>query len=156
MSFIKKNKYTIIVIVAFIFVVFIGAKAMQILVPNEGKAIYGDRLAGIEEVKIKDTTMEQALGQLKENAMVVDASQVTRGKLVTFIVTVTDETSTESSKTLADVAIASFGEDQKSYYDFQVIIQKNDEALNDFPIIAYKHHNQTNFVWTKDRVVSAE
>lgn len=156
MKFIKKNKFTIIVIVAFVLMVFIGAKAVEIFFPNEGKAIYGNRLDGIEKVKIKDSQIEQALGQLKENAMVVESSQVTHGKLVTFIVTVTDETSPANAKTLAGVVLSSFDEKQIAYYDFQVIVQKNNEALNDFPIIGYKHHAQIEFSWTKDRVVTTE
>lgn len=154
MKFIKKNKYTVIVIVCFILLVFIGAKAMQWFFPNTGKAIYGNRLDGIEEVKIKDSKLDQILGELKEDAIILDAKEETKGRLITFMITVTDETSLETAKTLADKSIASLDEKQKSYYDFQVIVQKKTESLNDFPIIGYKHHDNNAFVWTKDRAVT--
>lgn len=156
MKFIKKNKYTLIVIVIFILFVFLGAKALEVFFPNEGKAIYGDRLTGIEKVRIKDSQMEQALQQLKDEAVVTEATQVTRGKLVTFMVSVVDDVAVDVAKGLANLSLSSFEENQKSYYDFQIMIEKKNEALNDFPIIGYKHHNKQDFIWTKDRVVSAE
>lgn len=156
MKFIKKNKYTVIVIVCFILLVFIGAKAMELFFPNTGKAIYGDRLNGIEAVKIKDSKMDQALGELKQDEIITSAKEETKGRLVTFIITVNDETSLETAKTLADKAIGSFEDKQKSYYDFQIIVKKKNEELKDFPIIGYKHHDNNGFVWTKDRAGSAE
>ena len=44
-----------------------------------------------------------------------------------------------------------FNDSQKGYYDFQVFVTKESEAENNFPIIAYKHHNSSEFVWSKDR-----
>lgn len=151
MKFIKKNKYTLIVIVAFILIMIIGAKAMELFFPNTGKAVYGNRLDGIEEVRIKDSKMEQVLAEMKEDAAITDIDQETRGRLVSFIITVSDEVGLDVAKSFADRAIASFDDNQKAYYDFQVLIQKANKELLDFPIIGYRHHNNTVFVWTKDR-----
>lgn len=151
MRFIKKNKYTIIVVIAFIILVFVGAKAMELFFPNTGKAIYGNRLDGIQEVKIKNSKMEQILGEMKEDAMISEITQETKGRLVNFIITVNDDVSKENAKTLADRVIESFDDDQKTYYDFQVLIKKENKELIDFPIIGYRHHDNTTFSWTKDR-----
>ncbi len=151
MKFFKKNKYTIIVIVAFILLVFIGAKAMELFFPNTGKAVYGDRLDGIEKVQIQDSKIDQILTEMKEDAIVSDITENTQGKIVNFVITVTDETGVDAAKGLADKAIASFEEDQKKYYDFQVLIKKENKELTDFPIIGYRHHDRDAFVWTKDR-----
>lgn len=151
MKFIKKNKYTIIVVVAFIILVFVGAKAMELFFPNAGKAIYGNRLDGIQEVKIKNSKMEQILGEMKEDAMISEITQETKGRLVNFIITVNDDVSKENAKTLADRVIESFDDAQKTYYDFQVLIKKENKELIDFPIIGYRHHDNTAFSWTKDR-----
>ncbi len=156
MSFIKRNKYTIIVVIVFVLLIFIGAKAMELFFPNSGKAIYGDRLDGIEEVEIKDSKMEQVLAEMKEDPIISDISQITRGKLVTFSIVVNDDVTIDAAKPLADKAIASFEDDQKSYYDFQVMISKNNKELTDFPIIGYKHHDSSGFSWTKDRAGASE
>ena len=155
MKFIKKNKYTIIVVLCFVFLVFIGAKAMDLFFPNTGKAIYGNRLDGIEEVKIKNSKMDQILGSMKEDAMISKIEEETKGRLVNFIITVNDDVNTTDAKTIADKVITSFSEKQKKYYDFQVLIQKENKELVDFPIIGYRHHDNTTFSWTKDRTAGA-
>ena len=119
MKFIKKNKYTIIVVLCFVFLVFIGAKAMDLFFPNTGKAIYGNRLDGIEEVKIKNSKMDQILGSMKEDAMISKIEEETKGRLVNFIITVNDDVNTTDAKTIADKVITSFSEKQKSIMTFR-------------------------------------
>ena len=147
----RMNKYTIIVIVAFVLLIFIAAKAMQIFFPDTGNAVYGDRLDGIEEVKIKDSKYEQIIGEMKQEGLVVDISQETKGKLINFIITVADEASVADARVLADKLLNYFEDNQKKFYDFQVLIKKNNEEISDFPIIAYKHHAKDSYSWTKNR-----
>ena len=49
MKFIKKNKFTIMAIIIFIAFLIAGVKIKEFLVPDEGKAVYGDRLNEIEK-----------------------------------------------------------------------------------------------------------
>ena len=59
MKFIKKNKYTIIAIIIFIILVLVAATAKNILVPDEGKAVYGDRLDGIKDHPLSEETSDK-------------------------------------------------------------------------------------------------
>ena len=52
MDFIKKNKFTIIAVGVFLILVLLLVQVKNIFFPNEGSAIYGNRLEGIESVKI--------------------------------------------------------------------------------------------------------
>ncbi len=156
MDFIKKNKFTIIVTVFFILLVLVGVKAKDLFFPNGGKALYGNRLSGIEEVKINDQKFEQILASIKESPIVMEATKTVQGKLVKFQVTVTEETSVADAKTIAPKLIEGLEDKQKSYYDFQVFIKKEDPTHDNFPIIGYKHKNKQDFSWTKDRVESAK
>ena len=53
-NFIKNNKVTVVAfIICVIFVILVFAVKLTFF-PNEGTAIYGDRLDGIEEVEITD------------------------------------------------------------------------------------------------------
>jgi len=156
MKFLKKNKFTIIVIVCFVLLVLAGVKAKELFFPNVGKAIYGDRLLGIENVKITDQKFEQILSSMKENSLITSITYDVHGKLVNFQMTIIDEASVADAKSLAPLVMGNFEEEQKAYYDFQLFIKKDDEAKANFPIIGYKHKNRTDFTWTKDRAETVE
>ena len=149
MNMVKKNKYTIIAVVIFIIVVFFLYQAKELFFPNEGKAIYGDRLVG--KVEVEDEVYKNVESKIKESDKVKSVKIRESGKLINISIVVQGDTSIEDSKKLTDNILDSFTESQKGYYDYQVFISKEEEAENNFPIIAYKHHNSAGFVWTKDR-----
>jgi len=149
MDLIKKNKYTIIAIVVFIILVFCLYQAKELFFPNTGKAIYGDRLVG--KVEVDKEVYKTVKSKIKENEKVKEVTTRENGKLINISIVVNDDTSIDDAKKLTDSILEPFTDSQKGYYDFQVFISKESEAENNFPIIAYKHHNSSGFVWTKNR-----
>ncbi len=149
MNIIKKNKFTIIAIVIFTILVFGLYQAKQLFFPNEGKAIYGDRLVG--KVEVEEATYDQVKAKIQENERVESVSLRENGRTINLTITVKNDTSIEDAKATINGMLDSFTDSQKGYYDFQVFIVKTDEAENNFPIIGYKHHNNSEFSWTKDR-----
>ena len=149
MNIIKKNKFTIIAVVLFTALVFCLYEAKELFFPNEGKAIYGDRLVG--KVDVSDEIYDNVESKVKENEKVTKVKARENGKLINISITVLDDTSIEDAKKLVDNILEPFTDSQRGYYDFQVFINKESEAENNFPIIAYKHHNSSQFVWSKDR-----
>ena len=98
MRYIKKNKLTVFIIVIFVVLVFIGAYIYNLFFSSGRKEAYGNRLDGIEEVRISDDTYKQIVKSLKENKTVTDASTDCKGKIVNIIITVTDEETKENAK----------------------------------------------------------
>ena len=62
-----------------------------------------------------------------------------------------DSTSIDAAKGISKLFLDEFSESQISYYDFQIFVTKESSEENNFPIIGYKHHNNSEFSWTKDR-----
>ena len=149
MNIIKKNKFTIIAVILFTALVFCLYEVKELFFPNEGKAIYGDRLVG--KVDVKDEAYVAVEDKVKENEKVTKVDARENGKLINISITVLDDTSIEDAKKLVDNILEPFNDSQKGYYDFQVFVTKESETENNFPIIAYKHHNSSEFVWSKDR-----
>ena len=148
MNFLKKHKNTIIAIVVFVIVLIIAFKFINMLTGDEEKAIYGDRIDGIEAVKIDGNKEDQI-----EEAIKGDTKKVTiknAGRLVTVIATIDENMNRDTAKTLAKKAIEPLTAEQKKYFDFQIIIKKENEDPA-FPIIGYKQHTKEEFSWTKDR-----
>lgn len=153
MDFIKKNKFTMIAIFCFLLLVILLVQVKNTFFPNMGKAIYGNRLEGIENAKISDKELTTLKDTLKKNDTINKVSTIVSGKLVNVIITVGDDLGLEQAKKLAGEIYKEFTTEQQKFYDFQVFIQKTSDA-SDFPIIGYKHHNREGFSWTRDRTVA--
>ena len=150
-KFIKNNKLIVITfIICVIFVILVFAVKLTFF-PNEGAAIYGDRLDGIEEVEITDDEQDDIVSALEEKEEVSNASCDIQGRILNVLINVNDEVEVNSAKALTSSIIENLEEDQTSYYDIQVFISKDNEQDATFPIIGYKHQDKDEFSWTKDR-----
>ena len=149
-KFIKNNKLTVITfIICVIFVIIVFAVKLTFF-PDEAKAIYGDRLDGIEEVEITSKEQDNIISKLEEKAEVKKAEVDIKGRIINVIITVNDDVEVNSAKALTTTITDTLEEDQRSYYDIQVFIKKdNDDAR--YPIIGYKHQDKDSFSWSKDR-----
>ena len=151
MKFIKKH---ISLVVAFIVLILIACGLLlvkSLFFSNDIKAIYGSRLEDIEKYEIKKETKENiktSLGEFCSSSKVRIA-----GRIIYVDAVANDDVTLETAKALGDRVLANFTEEEKKYYDIQLMIKKNTET-NQFPIIGYKHHSKSAIVWTKDRAES--
>ncbi len=149
-NFIKNNKVTVVAfIICVIFVILVFAVKLTFF-PNEGTAIYGDRLDGIEEVEITDKQQEDIIKSLEDKDEVKKVSCDIKGRTLNVLITVNDDVELDPAKALTSSITDNLEEDQTSYYDIQVFISKDNDDTR-FPIIGYKHQNKDGFSWTKDR-----
>lgn len=154
MKWIKKNKFTVAAIVIFIIIAFMAFKVIDIFFPDQGTAIYGDRLDA--KIPVEDSVYDSLEKLIKENEKVEEVKINENGRRIDIIITVTNATSLSEAKKLTDNILEPFTESQIGYYDFQVYVKKTDKAENDFPIIGYKQHNNSDFSWSKDREKTVE
>ena len=149
-NFIKNNKLVVITfIICVIFVILVFAIKLTFF-PDEGRAIYGDRLDGIEKVEITDDNANDVIKSLEDLDTVKEASTDIKGRVLNVLITVNDDVDLETAKGLTTTITDNLEKKQTSYYDIQVFISKdNDDAS--FPIIGYKHQDKDAFSWTKDR-----
>ena len=70
-NFIKNNKVTVVAfIICVIFVILVFAIKLTFF-PDEGRAIYGDRLDGIEEVEITSKQEKNIVSKLEEKGKIL-------------------------------------------------------------------------------------
>lgn len=149
-KFIKNNKLTVITfIICVIFVIIVFAVKLTFF-PDEAKAIYGDRLEGIEKVEITSKEQDKIISKLEEKAEVKKAEVDIKGRILNVIITVNDDVELDAAKALTGTITDTLEKEQTSYYDIQVFVKKdNDDAR--YPIIGYKHQDKDTFSWSKDR-----
>ena len=147
MNFLKRNKNIIIVLIVFFVGILLCIQLKNILIPNEGAAVYGNRLDGkVEVTKNVDDKIKESLVD-----GVTKVKVRTSGRIINVTITVYDEVARDTAKTYATKALESFTEEEKGFYDFQFYIIKANEEATEFPIIGYKIQNNDKITWTKDR-----
>ncbi len=149
-KFIKKNKSTVIVVSCCLLLTIFVFTIKLVFFPNEGRAIYGDRLADIKESKIKDSELEQVKSKLTEKEDIEKVSTHISGRILNILITVSEKTSIETAKTFTATIDEALSEEQKKAYDIQVFVMKT-TADDKFPIIGYRHQKSDHYSWTKDR-----
>lgn len=154
MKWIKKNKMMIIAIVVFSAISLIGYKALKVFFPSTDAAIYGDRLDN--KIDVDKELYEGIKTRIAGQEFVKDVKVRESGRIINVVVTIMDSTSMDAAKSLSGLILEGFSDSQIGYYDFQLYVNKEDKKENDFPILAYKQHNSTEFVWSKDRQKTVE
>lgn len=149
-SFLKDNKHTVIVLSCCLILTILVFIVKFVFFPNDGNAIYGDRLDGIEEVKIKDSKLEQIESTLKDKDEIENVTVSISGRILNVIITAKDDVSVDTAKTFTDKIDEALDEDQRKFYDIQVFVKKNNDDEK-FPIIGYHHQNSDHYSWSKDR-----
>ena len=72
MKFIKEHKITSIVILVFVGVIVLLFMAWTIFFSKGGNPVYGNRLEGIEKVKVTDSEEDKISSELKKDKSVKD------------------------------------------------------------------------------------
>ena len=116
------------------------------IVPVFSNNKYGERLDGIKEHKISSDTVKDIENSLKENDKVTDVTYNNEGRILDFIITVSNDMSTEDAKKLGDTILDKISDDDKKYYDIQILIDTEEENDN-YPIAGYKHKSEDNFTY---------
>lgn len=116
------------------------------IVPVFSNNKYGDRLDGIEDHKISSDTVKDIENSLKENDKVTDVTYNNEGRILDFIITVSNDMSTEDAKKIGDTILDKISDDDKKYYDIQILIDTEEENEN-YPIAGYKHKSEDNFTY---------
>ena len=148
MKFFKKHRtltLILLIIIAVALAIFILRDTINF---DESTAVYGNRLDGIENVKITEEQKKQMQDANKEKA--TSTTIRVAGKLVNVVIHTVPDASLEDAKAMGPAILVLMSDEQKNFYDFKFLID-NSENQNQFPIIGYKQHSRDNITWTKDR-----
>ena len=131
-----------IIFLAIFFIIIIWLFIVPVFSNNK----YGDRLDGIEDHKISSSTIDEIENTLKENKQVSEVTYHNEGRILNFIITVSNDTKPEDAKALDDVILDKISHDDKGYYDIQILIDTEEENES-YPIAGYKNKSSDDFVY---------
>lgn len=148
-KFFQRNKFTLFIIVFFAILLVLLYFSKNILFPKETGGVYGGRLDGI--VELNDSSFEKLKTTYSEKEQVKKLDTDVRGRIINIIMTVDDAVSIGDAEKLGNETLECFDEKVLDDYDFQVMIRKDSESENDFPIIGYRSKFNKALSYTKHR-----
>lgn len=147
-NWIKKNKgFTVIIVLALVLIIILGVIFIRLLGGNSSNK-YGNRLDGIEEVKIT----KKVYDGVEEEVMATEAaSKVTtrlQGKIVYTTIVLKSDTGVDKAKEIASNTLDNYSEQQLKYYDFSFFLkwEKEDGIV---VITGNKHNNMDSITWVR-------
>ena len=151
MEFIKRHKFKLILLLVFLIVLVVAfLMLMNLLYPDSRKDVYGNRLAGIEEVKVSNKVITEIKDKITSNEFVDSVDYSLKGKLINFNIQVKADTDKNLAKQTVNSILETFDADIQSFYDIQVLIIEDKEESTNYPVFAYKHKISKEFIWTNN------
>ncbi len=113
---------------------------------------YGNRLEGIEDVVISDSTKEEVVSFLEAKDEVSSASVRIQGKIIYIHIEYLRDISLDRAKEIANETIEKFDEDELAFYDIGYSltqIQTEGEEDIGFVVTGSKNSQLDNISWIK-------
>ena len=147
-------KYRIVIALVFLLIIgvfgFITVK--QYLYTDDKLTVYGNRLDGIDKVKITDEKKNEIIKMIKEKAGIKDAKIDIQGKIINVSITASEKENTkEEMQKLCTEILLKFSSEEIKFYDFQFFIKNEDLNYN---MIGYKNKISEEISYSDDVIVS--
>lgn len=147
-NFYKKNKRVIKIGLVTFFITIILSSIWLFIMPTFKTNKYGNRLKDIDKHKITKDTISEIKEKANENDSVLKITYHREGRILNFVMTVDSNFGVDKAKEFANSMLSPIKDEDKSYYDIQVLIKSNDKSDN-YPIIGYKNKNNDNLSFSK-------
>lgn len=157
LNYINKHKgLSVVVGLSLILLIIMLAIFISLFFSN-GEDKYGNRLDGIEEVKISSSFLKEIETKLKEDENIVEANVRLQGKIIYIVFEVNNDISTDTAKLMASTTLEKFDEEELSFYDISYLIKwtkiiETEEGKTKEEVTAIagtKHPLKDSITWSK-------
>lgn len=148
-EFYKRNRvYSILMIVSLVCIVSILVGVIIYFIGQTTKDKYGNRLDGIESVKISNNKKSELINKISENELVDNVDIDIKGKLIYVNITLKTGKHTDS-EAICQTSLDALTEDEKKFYDIQYIVSNKDKNIEEnFPVMGYIKAGNSVIKWT--------
>ena len=149
-DFYKKNRvYSILMIVSILCIVAIMVGVLVYFIGQTSKDKYGNRLEGLDKIKISNKKEKTISNIIKKNELVNSVDIDIKGKLIYIDIELKSGKHTDA-ESICQSLLDNFSEKEKSFYDIQFIVSNlNKDEEDNFPIMGYMRKNSLIIKWTK-------
>lgn len=148
MNVIKNNKAIFIILSIILVFIIIGMVMLKAFFPSGNE--YGNRLKGIDKVKITDKMISNFEDKIKDRDKIKSVSINVKGRLINIIINVEEDANIDDMKDYSKERLEIFDEEELNYYDIQFYLVNENEKKENYPIIGYKHKTSEEIKWSNN------
>ena len=124
---------------------------------GNGQTNYGDRLDGINDVKITAAKKSEVIAKINTDKLVKNCKIEVTGKIVYINIEFESKASLIEAESKALAVLDEFTEKEEAFYDFQFTLKQASSADNDgFIISGAKNVKGTNLIWNNNNISTPE
>lgn len=145
-KWIKRNKgLFVVLLLTLVLLIFLAVIFVRLLIGGSSNP-YGNRLDGIESVKIDKDTYDGVKAELEGSDSVASAEVRLQGKIVYTTIVLNSTTSESKAKELATATLYNYKDEELKFYDFSYFLKWESEE-GDKVITGNKHHANDKISW---------
>ena len=147
----SENKVLLVLaIIIIVSLIVIGVSMVMYFYTGNGKDEYGDRLQGIENVEILNDIDKKVAELYTDIAAFNEVVVNVKGKIIYINIDIKENLSLVDAQSLAIKSLEAFSEEEKGFYDIQIIItaKTTEEESDIYPLMGYKNAKNSQVVWT--------
>lgn len=155
-KFYQNNRvFVILMSIVLVCIIIMSICLISYFYGGKDSSVYGERLDGIESVKIEESRQNELEKKIDESSL-IDSSNITvTGKIVYVKINFVDTASLVEAQGKALEILDEFSDEEKKIYDFHFTLkQKKNENGSGFIISGAKNVNGTNLVWNNNNEVT--
>ncbi len=151
--FYKEHRiFTILMAVVLVCVVLIATVLIQCFYVGNGSDKYGNRLEGIEKVKISESRQKDFEKNNANNDKVKTVDVKVTGKIIYITMEFEPNVALVEAQSIAQKSLESFSEKEQKFYDFNITLkQAASDKGEGFVISGAKNKNSDGLVWNNNR-----
>jgi hypothetical protein len=157
-KFFKEHRiFTMLMAVVVVCLVLIITVLINVFYMGNGSNKYGNRLEGIENVKISSSKLSDFENNVANNDKVKNVEIRIQGKIIYITMQIEQGVKLEEAEGIALKSLENFSEEERAFYDFNITLKQNSTENSDgFIISGAKNKNGTGLIWNNNRVVEDE
>ena len=154
-DWIKKYKgLSVILLLAVVFLIVIIVIFVELLVGGSHNK-YGNRLDGIDKVKISEKTYDGVKKEVEETNLTEEVETRLQGRIVYTTITLKSDTSVDKAKEIASNTLDNYTNSELEYYDFSFFLKWKGEE-KDTVITGNKHLSLDAITWTNSQEITLQ
>lgn len=146
MKFIKQHKKALIILAIIIVLIILLFSFFRVFLVDPSKSVYGDRLDGMDKVKISSEATKKLEKEMSELNEIEKADYHLKGRLIYVNLLVKDGVPVNTAKDIANKVLEYFTDEERAYYDIQIILSSKNEQEG-YPVMGYKHKTSYVIIW---------
>lgn len=122
---------------------------------GNGQTKYGDRLQGIETVKIDDNRINDIKSSIQMEDKVSSVNINISGKIIYTKIIFNSSATLVEAESIAVKSLEKYSEEEQKYYDYEfTLYQDSTEEKEGFRIMGAKNVNGSNLVWNNNNATT--